>query len=54
MNSYTSKLRYIISSISPSLVDPLIGAEKSYGILYITFDPKATMKLEEDGILGAD
>ena len=30
MNFYTSKLRYTISSISPSWVDPLIGAEKSY------------------------
>ena len=30
MNFYTRKLRYTISSISPSRVDPLIGAEKSY------------------------
>jgi GNAT superfamily N-acetyltransferase len=54
MNFYTSKLRYIISSISPSRVDPLIGAEKSYEILCKTFDSEAKTKLEEDGSSGAE
>ncbi|KAF3334859.1 N-alpha-acetyltransferase 40 [Carex littledalei] len=47
MSFYTNKLRYVISSISPSRVDPLIGAEKSYEILCKTFDPEAKGKLEE-------
>uniref|UniRef100_A0A804KJS2 N-alpha-acetyltransferase 40 n=1 Tax=Musa acuminata subsp. malaccensis TaxID=214687 RepID=A0A804KJS2_MUSAM len=47
MNFYTTKLRYTISTISPSRVDPLIGAEKSYEILCKTFDSEAKAKLEE-------
>uniref|UniRef100_A0A804I9J0 N-alpha-acetyltransferase 40 n=1 Tax=Musa acuminata subsp. malaccensis TaxID=214687 RepID=A0A804I9J0_MUSAM len=47
MNFYTTKLRYVISNISPSRVDPLIGAEKSYEILCKTFDSEARAKLEE-------
>ncbi|CAL9748475.1 unnamed protein product, partial [Musa acuminata subsp. burmannicoides] len=46
MNFYTTKLRYVISNISPSRVDPLIGAEKSYEILCKTFDSEARAKLE--------
>ncbi|XP_043695840.1 N-alpha-acetyltransferase 40 isoform X1 [Telopea speciosissima] len=46
MNFYMSKLRYIISTISPSRVDPLIGAEKSYEILCKAFDHEAKAKLE--------
>ncbi|GLJ54725.1 hypothetical protein SUGI_1175530 [Cryptomeria japonica] len=49
---YTNKLRYVISSISPSRVDPLIGAEKSYEILCKTFDSEAKVKLEESVLLG--
>lgn len=48
MNFYTSKLRYAVSTISPSRVDPLSGAEKSYEILCKTFDSEARAKLEED------
>ncbi|KAJ6835879.1 N-alpha-acetyltransferase 40 [Iris pallida] len=48
MSFYTSKLRYAVSTISPSRVDPLIGAEKSYEILCKTFDSEARAKLEED------
>lgn len=44
---YTNKLRYSISSISPSRVNPLIGAEASYEILCKTFDAEAKAKLEE-------
>lgn len=54
MNFYTSKLRYTISSISPSRVDPLIGAEKSYEILCKTFNSEAKTKLEEDGSSGTE
>lgn len=46
MNFYTSKLRYIISSISPSRVDHLIGLEKSYEILCKVFDQEAKAVLE--------
>ncbi|CAI0551776.1 unnamed protein product [Linum tenue] len=46
MNFYTSKLRYTISSISPSRVDPLMGAEKSYEILCKAFDREAKVALE--------
>ncbi|WOL20146.1 hypothetical protein Cni_G28948 [Canna indica] len=49
MNFYTTKLRYTISTISPSRVDPLIGAEKSYEILCKTFDSEAKAKLEDEG-----
>ncbi|ONK61361.1 uncharacterized protein A4U43_C08F29100 [Asparagus officinalis] len=48
MHFYTNKLRYVISTISPSRVDPLIGAEKSYEILCKTFDGEAKAKLEEN------
>eukprot|EP01018_Ginkgo_biloba_P012924 Gb_21952 [translate_table: standard] len=54
MNFYTSKLRYVISSVSPSRVDPLIGAEKSYEILCKTFDPEAKSKLEDAVCAGLD
>ncbi|XP_068663731.1 uncharacterized protein [Aristolochia californica] len=47
MNFYMNKLRYIVSIISPSRVDPLIGAEKSYEILCKAFDFEAKAKLEE-------
>ncbi|KAK1287939.1 hypothetical protein QJS10_CPB19g01704 [Acorus calamus] len=47
MNFYRSKLRYVISTISPSRVDPLIGAEKNYEILCKTFDREAKAKLED-------
>ncbi|KAH9321428.1 hypothetical protein KI387_016067, partial [Taxus chinensis] len=46
MHFYTTKLRYTISSISPSRVDPVIFAEKSYEILCKTFDSEAKTKLE--------
>lgn len=38
MKFYMNKMRYMISTISPSKVDPLLGAEKSYEILCKTFD----------------
>ncbi|GLT28798.1 hypothetical protein SLA2020_037050 [Shorea laevis] len=47
MNFYTSKLRYTISSISPSRVNPLAEVEKSYEILCKTFDNEAKAMLEE-------
>ncbi|XP_020107256.1 N-alpha-acetyltransferase 40 isoform X2 [Ananas comosus] len=47
MNFYMNKLRYVVSSISPSRVDPLIGAEKSYEILCKAFDTEAKIRLEE-------
>ncbi|CAN0913589.1 Ubiquitin-conjugating enzyme E2 36 [Linum grandiflorum] len=47
MNFYTNKMRYSISSISPSLVDPLMGAEKTYEILCKAFDHEARAALEE-------
>ncbi|CAN1356748.1 N-alpha-acetyltransferase 40 [Linum perenne] len=34
MDFYTNKMRYGISSISPSLFDPMMEAEKSYEIRY--------------------
>ncbi|MQL75714.1 hypothetical protein Taro_008093 [Colocasia esculenta] len=46
MNFYMSKLRYVISSISPSRVDPLIGTGESYEILCKTFDNDAKIILE--------
>ncbi|XP_066322735.1 uncharacterized protein [Miscanthus floridulus] len=46
MDFYT-KLRYVISSTSPSRVDPQIGLEKSYEILCKTFDSEAKSKLED-------
>ncbi|XP_050121102.1 uncharacterized protein LOC126598787 isoform X2 [Malus sylvestris] len=47
MNLYLSKMRYIISTISPSRVDPLIGIEKSYEILCKAFSNEAKAILEE-------
>ncbi|KAJ0981236.1 hypothetical protein J5N97_009491 [Dioscorea zingiberensis] len=44
---YIKKLRYCISSISPSRVNPLIGSETRYEILCKTFDSEAKAKLEE-------
>ncbi|GAV81633.1 Acetyltransf_1 domain-containing protein [Cephalotus follicularis] len=46
LNFYISKLGYIISSISPSRVDPLDGAGKSYEILCKAFDHEAKATLE--------
>ncbi|CAK7324861.1 unnamed protein product [Dovyalis caffra] len=46
MNFYTSKLRYTISSISPSRVDPLMGLEKNYEILCKAFNHEAKSTLE--------
>ncbi|KAE9466127.1 hypothetical protein C3L33_01973, partial [Rhododendron williamsianum] len=46
LNFYTSKLRYMISTISPSRVDPLIGLEKSYEILCKAFDHEAKATLQ--------
>lgn len=46
MNFYTSKLRYTISSISPSKVNQLIGLEKSYEILCKVFADEAKSILE--------
>ncbi|TYI57012.1 hypothetical protein E1A91_D11G250900v1 [Gossypium mustelinum] len=44
---YISKLRYVVSSISPSRVDPLVGVEKNYEILCKTFDHEAKAILED-------
>lgn len=46
MKFYTSKLRYTISSISPSRVNQLIGLEKSYEILCKIFVDEAKSILE--------
>ncbi|KAK3224578.1 hypothetical protein Dsin_004440 [Dipteronia sinensis] len=46
MNFYLSKLRYVISSISPSRVDPLTAVEKSYEILCKVFDDESKAVLE--------
>ncbi|KAA8541423.1 hypothetical protein F0562_025386 [Nyssa sinensis] len=46
MNFYMSKLRYAISSTSPSRVDPLIGLKKSYEILCKAFNNEAKAILE--------
>eukprot|EP00249_Psilotum_nudum_P022989 c28714_g1_i4 orf=637-1455(-) len=46
MNFYIRKLRYTISSVSPSRVDPVIAADKNYEILCKAFDPEAKSKLE--------
>ncbi|KAK1302658.1 hypothetical protein QJS10_CPB12g01605 [Acorus calamus] len=47
MNFYRIKLRYVISSISPSRVDPLRGLDKNYEILCKTSDGEAKAKLED-------
>ncbi|KAK3155408.1 hypothetical protein QOZ80_2BG0202930 [Eleusine coracana subsp. coracana] len=44
--TFYNKLGYVISSTSPSRVDPQIGLEKSYEILCKAFDPEAKSKLE--------
>lgn len=49
MNFYMKKLRYKISSVSPSRVDPVIGADSTYEILYKAFDSHAKSILE-DGV----
>lgn len=46
MNFYMSKLRYMVSAISPSRVDPLMGLEKSYEILCKAFDHEAKATLQ--------
>ncbi|KHG17693.1 N-alpha-acetyltransferase 40 [Gossypium arboreum] len=46
MKFYISKLRYVVSSISPSRVDLLVGVEKNYEILCKTFDHEAKAILE--------
>ncbi|KAJ8771921.1 hypothetical protein K2173_027098 [Erythroxylum novogranatense] len=46
MNFYTSKLRYTISRISPSKVDPLMGVEKNYEILCKALNHEAKTILE--------
>jgi len=45
--AFYTKLRYVISSTSPSRVDPQIGIEKSYEILCKTFDSQTKSKLED-------
>ncbi|KAH7529293.1 hypothetical protein FEM48_Zijuj05G0169200 [Ziziphus jujuba var. spinosa] len=47
MNFYMNKLRYLISTISPSRVDPLIGHQKSYEILCKTFNHEAKAVCQE-------
>uniref|UniRef100_A0A0D9VLM2 N-alpha-acetyltransferase 40 n=1 Tax=Leersia perrieri TaxID=77586 RepID=A0A0D9VLM2_9ORYZ len=44
--AFYMKLRYVISSTSPSRVDPLIGLEKNYKILCKTFESEAKSKFE--------
>lgn len=46
INFYLNRLRYVISAISPSKMDPLTGSEKSYEILCKTFHGEAKAKLE--------
>ncbi|KAK8710012.1 hypothetical protein V6N13_145357 [Hibiscus sabdariffa] len=46
MKFYISKLRYVVSSISPSRVDPLAGVKSNYEILCKTFDHEAKVILE--------
>jgi ribosomal protein S18 acetylase RimI-like enzyme len=45
--AFYKKLRYVISSTSPSRVDPLIGLEKNYEILCKACESEAKSKLEE-------
>ncbi|KAF9625223.1 hypothetical protein IFM89_020809 [Coptis chinensis] len=47
MDFYMNKLRYVISTISPSKVEPLFSVEKSYEILCKTFDHASKVKLTE-------
>ncbi|PIN21845.1 Acetyltransferase (GNAT) domain-containing protein [Handroanthus impetiginosus] len=46
MDFYIYKLRYVVSAVSPSRVDPLLGPETSYEILCKTFDQEAQAVLE--------
>ncbi|KAL8141789.1 hypothetical protein V2J09_014821 [Rumex salicifolius] len=46
LSFYISKLRYAISSTSPSRVDPLLGTMKNYEILVKAFTDEAKSKLE--------
>ncbi|KAJ3695945.1 hypothetical protein LUZ60_001322 [Juncus effusus] len=46
MNFYTNKLRYVMSSISPTRVNIQIGAETNYEIYCKTFDSEAKATLE--------
>ncbi|KAF7825076.1 N-alpha-acetyltransferase 40-like isoform X1 [Senna tora] len=46
MNFYISKLRYVISTVSPSRINPGIGIAKSYEILCKTFNDEAKTILE--------
>uniref|UniRef100_A0A7C9AY06 N-alpha-acetyltransferase 40 n=2 Tax=Opuntia streptacantha TaxID=393608 RepID=A0A7C9AY06_OPUST len=43
---YTNKMHYCVSAISPSRVEPMVGAEKNYEILCKTFDEQAKSRLE--------
>ncbi|XP_035546664.1 N-alpha-acetyltransferase 40-like [Juglans regia] len=52
MNFYLNKLRYVISAVSPSRVDPLIGVEKCYEILCKTFGHEAKAILEAEVAYG--
>nr|XP_045086004.1 N-alpha-acetyltransferase 40 isoform X3 [Aegilops tauschii subsp. strangulata] len=45
--AFYNNLGYVISSTSPSQVDPLIGIHRSYEILCKTFESEAKCKLEE-------
>ncbi|XP_031406889.1 N-alpha-acetyltransferase 40 [Punica granatum] len=47
LNFYTNRLRYVVSAISPSRVDLVLLAEKSYEILCKAFDPEAKVILED-------
>ncbi|KAJ7970225.1 N-alpha-acetyltransferase 40 [Quillaja saponaria] len=46
MEFYIRKMRYVISAISPSRVDPMLGIETSYEILCKAFDHEAKTILE--------
>ncbi|CAA3007855.1 N-alpha-acetyltransferase 40 [Olea europaea subsp. europaea] len=46
MDFYLHKLKYTVSAISPSRVDPLLGLEKSYEILCKAFYHEAQVVLE--------
>ncbi|XP_057459718.1 uncharacterized protein LOC130750250 isoform X2 [Actinidia eriantha] len=54
MNFYTSNLRYMISTISPSRVDQLVGLEKSYEILCKVLNYDAKALLQHGSLLSRD